>query len=90
MSDERICTVYRCAREKEMYIWVDRKEGTARLPGELLQAAGTLSEVLTLRLGPERRLARAKASEVLAAIAERGYYLQLPPDKQVTRFTMGE
>lgn len=87
---ERICTVYRCAREKEMYVWVARADGTAHLPAELLAATGKLSEVLTLRLGPERKLPRARATEVLAAIAERGYYLQLPPDKQVQRFTLGE
>ena len=87
---ERICTVFRCAREKDMYVWVDRQEGTARLPAELLAATGALSEVLSLRLVPERKLARANAAEVLAAIAERGYYLQLPPDKHVQRFTLGE
>lgn len=87
---ERICTVYRCAREREMYLWVDRQEGLAKLPEALMKATGKLDEVLTLRLTPERKLARARAPEVLAAIAEHGYYLQLPPDKQVQRFTLGE
>jgi|SRR5690554_6007175 uncharacterized protein YcgL (UPF0745 family) len=85
-----ICTVYRCSREREMYVYVARSDGLARLPAELLEAAGTLSEVLTLRLSPERKLARARAPEVLAAIAAQGYYLQLPPDKQLRHFTMGE
>lgn len=88
--NERICTVYRCAREREMYVWVDRHDGPGQLPEELLAATGKLEEVLTLRLTPDRKLARARASEVLAAIADLGYYLQLPPDKQVQRFTMGE
>ncbi|HHX82113.1 MAG TPA: YcgL domain-containing protein, partial [Pseudomonadaceae bacterium] len=85
-----ICTVYRCSREREMYVYVARSEGLARLPAELLEAAGTVSEVLTLRLSPERKLARARSADVLAAIAVQGYYLQLPPDKQLRHFTMGE
>lgn len=86
----RVCTVYRCAKEAELYLFVDRAEGFARVPEELLQRLGQTSEVLTLRLTPERKLARARAAEVLAAIAERGYYLQLPPDFHPARFTQGE
>lgn len=92
MNDTRLllCTVYRCSREAEMYIYVDRSEGLVRVPEELQRRAGKLSEVMTIKLGPERRLARAKASEVLDAIAAQGFYLQLPPDKQPVQFTLGE
>lgn len=89
-EQEILCTVYRSSREKDMYVFVKRSEGISRMPQELLDMLGTTSEVMTLKLGPTRRLARANAGEVLAAIAEKGYYLQLPPDKQVTRFTQGE
>lgn len=92
MSDARpmLCTVYRCSREPEMYIYIDRSEGLARVPEDLQRRAGTLSEVMTIKLVPERKLARAKAPEVLAAIAQQGFYLQLPPDMQPVQFTMGE
>jgi uncharacterized protein YcgL (UPF0745 family) len=80
-----LCTVYRCSKEREMYIYVNRLEGLERIPEELLRHTGTLSEILTLKLHPERRLA-----EVLHAIEQKGYYLQLPPDKQPIHFTMGE
>ena len=85
-----LCTIYRCKREKELYLYVDRREGTARVPQELLDSMGSLSEVMTIRLESTRKLARAKAPEVLAAIQQEGYYLQLPPDKQALRFTQGE
>jgi len=42
-----------------------------------------------LKLTPERKLARVKAVDVLAAIADKGFYLQLPPDFNPARFTMG-
>jgi len=85
-----LCTVYRSTREKELYVFVERKEGLQRLPEELLRRLGSTTEVMTLKLTPERKLARARASDVLAAIAAQGYYLQLPPDFQPSRFTLGE
>jgi uncharacterized protein YcgL (UPF0745 family) len=85
-----ICTIYRGNRECEMYIYVKREEGLSRLPEELLARLGTTAEVMTIKLTPERRLARAKASEVLAAIAAKGFYIQLPPEMHPPLFTMGE
>jgi uncharacterized protein len=92
MSQPRpmLCTIYRCTRENEMYLYVDRAEGLARVPEDLQRRAGSLSEVMTIKLHPERRLARARAPEVLAAIARQGFYLQLPPDLQPAQFSQGE
>lgn len=76
---KRICTVYRSPRREGMYLLVDRSEGLARVPEALLERFGTPQESMTLVLTPERRLARADTAEVLQAIGERGYYLQMPP-----------
>jgi uncharacterized protein YcgL (UPF0745 family) len=83
------CAVYRSSREPELYLYVDSSEGLTRVPEELLTRFGTLSEVLTLELTPERKLARVKAPQVLAAIADKGYYLQLPPDIHAANFSLG-
>lgn len=92
MSDTApiLCTIYRCSREAEMYVYVNRAEGLARVPDSLLQRTGKLSEVMTIKLGPERKLARARAPEVLDAIGRQGFYLQLPPNMQPVQFTLGE
>ncbi len=84
-----ICTVYRSSREAELYIYVKREDGLGRVPPELLVKLGQTSEVLTLRLTPERKLARVRAVDVLAALDEKGYYLQLPPDFNPQRFSLG-
>jgi hypothetical protein len=34
---------------------------------------------MTLVLTPQRQLARVKAADVLEGIAERGFFLQMPP-----------
>jgi len=84
------CTIYRCSREPEMYVYVDNSEGLERVPADLQRRAGKFSEVMTIELAPERKLARARTADVLAAIAHQGFFLQLPPDMQPTQFTMGE
>ena len=84
-----ICTVYRSSREAELYIYVKREDGLCKVPQELLAKLGQTSEVLTLRLTPDRKLARVRATDVLAAIADKGYYLQLPPDFNPQRFSLG-
>jgi uncharacterized protein len=92
MSDSAplLCTIYRSNREREMYLFVNRAEGLSRVPEELLARLGTISEVMTIKLTPGRKLARAKAPDVLAAIAAKGFYIQLPPEMQPAVFTMGE
>jgi uncharacterized protein YcgL (UPF0745 family) len=85
-----LCTVYRSSREAELYLYVKREEALSRVPEDLLRKLGTTSEVLTMKLTPDRKLARAKAVDVLAAIAAKGFYLQLPPDFNPARFTQGE
>ena len=74
-----ICAVYRSRRNPDTYIYVDHAEGLARVPEALLRELGGTERAMTLVLTPERRLARTSAAEVLRAIREQGYYLQMPP-----------
>ena len=84
-----LCTVYRSSREAELYVYVRRADGLSKVPPDLLSKLGTTSEVLTLKLTADRKLARVRTSDVLAALADKGYYLQLPPDFNPVRFTQG-
>jgi uncharacterized protein YcgL (UPF0745 family) len=74
-----LCQVYRSSRQEEMYLYVCKANGLSDVPASLLERFGEPVEVMTLLLGPERKLARAEASDVLQSIAERGFYLQMPP-----------
>lgn len=84
-----LCTVYRSNREAGLYVYVRREDALERLPEQLLRQLGPTSEVLTLKLTPDRKLAQARAPEVLAALADKGYYLQIPPDFNPARFSLG-
>jgi uncharacterized protein len=79
----RSITVYRSSRVQDMYLLVDRDQGLEPVPEPLLVRFGTPIEAFAFEMTPERRLARADAGAVLRAIAERGYYLQLPPNPEL-------
>lgn len=61
-----------------MYLYVDKAEGTARVPEALLELFGKPVPALLLLLDEQKPLARADARKVLVAIAEQGFYLQMP------------
>ena len=74
-----ISAVYRSPRKEGMYLYVDKKENLERVPESLLKQFGQPEFAMTLLLTPERKLARAKAGEVIDAIHAEGFYLQMPP-----------
>lgn len=88
MSDDRmrgnklLCEVFKSPRKEEMYLYVDKREGLARVPEALLERFGKPVSTMTLILSVEKRLGRAQAGDVMAAIREKGFYLQMPPAKE--------
>lgn len=80
--DKILCEIFRSPRKEEMYLYVDKRRGLEPVPEALLERFGKPQPVMTLLLGAERKLARADAVRVVEAIAEKGYYLQLPPAKE--------
>lgn len=75
----RLVSVLRSSRRDDMYLYVDRREGTKRVPVALLELFGAPAHAMDLLLTSERKLARASAADVLAAIRDQGFYLQMPP-----------
>ncbi|MCB1678506.1 MAG: YcgL domain-containing protein [Halioglobus sp.] len=74
-----LCQVFKSSRKSGMYLYVDHARGLSDVPPSLMQRFGAAEPVMTLLLDPQRKLARARATDVLAGIAEQGYYLQMPP-----------
>jgi len=73
------CVIYKGPRKADTYLYVEREGDFERVPPSLLDLLGPLQKVMDLELSPDRRLAQADVDEVMAALRERGYYLQLPP-----------
>jgi uncharacterized protein YcgL (UPF0745 family) len=68
-----------------MYLFVDRARQFEDLPEALLTRFGEPQPVMLLQLAPGKKLARTDAEQVLAAIDEQGFYLQMPPGPEDLR-----
>ncbi|TNE76273.1 MAG: YcgL domain-containing protein [Gammaproteobacteria bacterium] len=77
-----LCNIYRSTKKEGMYLYVDKREDLERIPESLLQRFGKPELAMTIALSPERKLARAEVGKVLEAIAEQGFYLQMPPSPE--------
>lgn len=73
------CYVYKSSSKAETYVFLRERDATRVLPRELASALGELRFVMDLELTPERRLARIDVATLRAALAERGFHIQLPP-----------
>lgn len=80
-GDKLLCEIFKSSRKDEMYLYVDKRQGLAEVPEALLERFGKPVSTMTVILTPEKTLARAKTSDVMAAIRDKGFYLQMPPVK---------
>ena len=74
-----VCDIYRCSKKEGMYLYLPKGVDCQQLPDALLKAVGKMELAMTVLLTHDKKLARAKASDVLAAINHQGFYLQMPP-----------
>ncbi len=81
-SKPEICSIYKSAKREEMYLYVRKTDGFKRVPEALVAMFGKATLFGTLLLTPEKKLARADVTLVLADIQEKGFYLQLPPQRE--------
>jgi len=76
-----LCEAWRSDAVPDTYLMVDSKTGVAAIPENLAERFKNPQLVTTFELSPTRKMAAANPEEVLSAIFERGYYLQLPPPR---------
>jgi uncharacterized protein YcgL (UPF0745 family) len=77
------CTIFRCKRQDQMYLYLRADLAVEALPEPLRRLTGALIEVMRLELTPQRRLARADINKVLAGLESEGFFLQMPPNGQI-------
>lgn len=81
-DDKLLCEIFKSPRKEAMYLYVEKRHGLVDVPEALLERFGKPISTVTLILTADRTLARAKAVDVIAAIRDKGYYLQMPPAKE--------
>jgi len=75
----RVIEIFKSQKKEEMYLYVEQKNGLKSIPDDLLATFGQTESVMVLLLTKDKKLARVTASDVLAAIEDQGYFLQMPP-----------
>lgn len=78
-----LCSVYRGRKDDETYLFVNRERGLKDVPEALLEKFIEPRLVTEFMLSEDRFLARANAEVVMQSIEEKGFYLQLPPSKNI-------
>ena len=74
-----LVNIYRSPKKDDMYLYVDKSDALGRVPEQLLALFGRPALVTTMLMTSDKKLARAQAPDVIQAIRERGFYLQMPP-----------
>lgn len=75
------CEVYRNGRHGDTYLYVNKVDGLNRVPAPLLEQFGKPERALSFLLTEDKSLASADAKTVMDSISEKGFYLQLPQNK---------
>ena len=73
------CDVYKSGKKADTYLYLKRGVDLSDLPETLALLLGQLTQFLSLSLKPESTLAQADIKDVLKALQDHGYYLQMPP-----------
>ena len=71
--------VYRSTQKEGMYVYVQQDATLDVLPEPLQKQFAKREKAMSLELTADKKLARADARKVIAAIQDQGFYLQLPP-----------
>lgn len=81
MTEKAFVSVFRSSKKDDTYIFVRRGQDWEELPDALKEVFGKPVHSMDLVLTPERKLARATGEQVLEALNDRGFYLQMPEEQ---------
>lgn len=80
MTERQFVSVFRSSKKKDTYIYVRRGQAWDELPESLRGIFGQPVHAMDLVMTPDRKLARTTGQQVLDAIAEKDFYLQMPEE----------
>ncbi|WP_372985173.1 YcgL domain-containing protein [Marinobacter sp.] len=82
MKEREFISVFRSSRKADTYVFVRRGQSWDDLPEGLRGIFGAPIHSMDLVLTPDRKLARAAGQQVLEAIKEQDFYLQMPEEQE--------
>lgn len=66
-----------------MYLYILEKDNFEKVPESLLTLLGDIDFSFEFDLSQNRKLVRAEAQEVIRNLKENGFFLQMPPPKNI-------
>lgn len=79
------CYVYRSRRKPGSFLFLPEKDAFGQVPEVLMKIFGEPEFSFEFDLTPERTLMlKAEAREVMRVIGENGFFLQLPPNEDLS------
>jgi uncharacterized protein YcgL (UPF0745 family) len=81
MTEKRFISVFRSTKKPDTYLYVKRGQAWDELPESLKVIFGTPVHAMDLILTPERKLARTSGKQVLDAIDDKAFFLQMPEEQ---------
>ncbi len=78
------CYVYKSSKKNDYFLYLpkelDAHKRSETIPDSLLEMLGELALVVDFDLEETRQLPNVDAKQVLAALSDRGFYIQVPKD----------
>ncbi|MGM0767480.1 MAG: YcgL domain-containing protein [Pseudomonadota bacterium] len=81
MTDKQFVSVFRSSKKADTYLYVRRGQLWDDLPESLRGIFGAPVHAMDLVLTPDRKLARTSGQQVLEAIADKDFFLQMPEEQ---------
>lgn len=81
MKEREFVSVFRSSKKNDTYIFVRRGQKWDDLPESLRGIFGQPVHSMDLVMTPERKLSRTTGAQVLAALKEKDFYLQMPEEQ---------
>ncbi|MBC7182159.1 MAG: YcgL domain-containing protein [Marinobacter sp.] len=81
MNEREFVSVFRSSKKRDTYIFVRRGQDWEALPESLRGIFGQPVHSMDLVLTPDRKLARTTGRQVLEAIGEKDFFLQMPEER---------
>jgi len=82
MKEREFISVFKSSRKADTYVFVRRGQNWDELPEGLRGIFGAPIHSMDLVLTPDRKLARTNGQQVLEAIKEKDFYLQMPEEQE--------
>ncbi len=73
--------IYRSEKKADCYLFLNESVEQFELPDIVRTIVGDLHFVMELEINPDTKLAMSKATAVLDAFEQQGFYIQMPPSE---------